>query len=65
MTMTTGELDYDKIFHQQEDREEIALPPVSFILWMILMPILLSNLMVSYNVWQIFYPAEVCLNTCL
>ena len=50
MTMTTGELDYDEIFHQQEGEEEIAFPPVSFILWIIflvLIPVLLNNLLVS------------------
>ena len=51
MTMTTGELDYDDIFHQQEGEEEIAFPPVSFILWIIflvLIPVLLNNLLVSW-----------------
>ena len=50
MTMTTGELDYDDLFHQQEGEEEIAFPPVSFILWimfLVLIPILLNNLLVS------------------
>ena len=49
MTMTTGELDYDDLFHQQEGEEEIAFPPVSFILWIIflvLIPVLLNNLLV-------------------
>ena len=48
--MTTGELDYDEIFHQQEGEEEIAFPAVSFILWIIflvLIPVLLNNLLVS------------------
>ena len=48
--MTTGELDYDELYHQQEGEQEIAFPPVSFILWIIflvLMPVLLSNLLVS------------------
>ena len=50
MTMTTGELDYDAIFHQQEGEEEIAFLPVSSILWVIflvLIPVLLNNLLVS------------------
>jgi len=50
MTMCTGELDYDDLFHQQEGEDEITFPPVSFILWihfLVLMPVLLSNLLVS------------------
>ena len=50
MTMTTGELDYDDIFHQQEGEEEIAFLPTSFILWivfLVLIPVLLNNLLVS------------------
>ena len=51
MTMTTGELDYDEIFHQQEGEEELAFLPVSFILWivfLVLIPVLLNNLLVSW-----------------
>ena len=50
MAMTTGELDCDELYHQQEGEQEIAFPPVSFILWIIflvVMPVLLSNLLVS------------------
>ena len=50
MAMTTGELDYDVLYHQQGGEEEVAFPPVSFLLWIIflvLMPVLLSNLLVS------------------
>ena len=50
MTMTTGELDYDEMFHQKEGEDEIAFPLVSFILWIIflvLIPVLLSNMLVS------------------
>ena len=50
MTMTIGELDYDEMFHQQEGGDEIAFPPASFILWIIflvLIPVLLSNMLVS------------------
>ena len=49
ITMTTGELDYDVIFHQQEGEEEIAFLPVASILWIIflvLILILLDNLLV-------------------
>jgi len=56
MAMTTGELDYDELYHQQEGEQEIAFPPVSFIIWIIflvLMPILLSNLLVSCSIiWK-------------
>ena len=30
MAMTTGELDYDELYHQQEGEDEIAFPPASF-----------------------------------
>ena len=54
MTMTTGEFEYDGIFRQTPDGtmpglDEIPFPPVSYILWIvfiILMPILLTNLLV-------------------
>ena len=49
ITMTTGELDYDDNFHQQEGEEEIAFLPVASILWIIflvLILILLDNLLV-------------------
>jgi hypothetical protein len=62
MTMTTGEFEYDSIFRQfpggAEDgsiTEEIPFPPVSFLLWIIflvLMPILLTNLLVCLNELQ-------------
>ena len=48
--MTTGELDYDELYHQQEGEDEIAFPAVSFLLmiiFLVLMPVLLSNLLVS------------------
>ena len=56
--MTTGEFEFDGIFRQSpegtnEDLEEIPFPPVSVILWIvfiILMPILLTNLLVSVSV---------------
>ena len=55
MTMTTGEFDYSGIFRlaptgTHDTFEEIPFPPVSYILWIvfiILMPILLTNLLVS------------------
>ena len=55
MTMTTGEFDYSGIFRlaptgTHETFEEIPFPPASSILWIvfiILMPILLTNLLVS------------------
>ena len=58
MTMTTGELDYESIFHyssggsaQDELVSDIPFPVISFILWivfLILMPILLANMLVRY-----------------
>ena len=54
MSMTTGELDYDNIFHHREGEEEIAFPLISFPFWIIflvMMPILLNNYLVRrmYN----------------
>ena len=51
MTMTTGEFDYDTIFHQggEPGEDDIEFPPASFLLWIIflvVMPILLNNLLV-------------------
>ena len=59
MTMTTGEFEYDAIFRQFPGGaevgstivEDIPFPGVSFLLWIIflvLMPILLTNLLVSH-----------------
>ena len=54
MSMTTGELDYDDIFHHREGEEEIAFLLISFPFWIIflvMMPILLNNYLVRrmYN----------------
>lgn len=54
MTMSTGEFDFDTIFRQDPtggsaDAEEIPFPAVSYILWItfvILMPVLLTNMLV-------------------
>ena len=54
MVMTTGEFDFDGIFfNSQEDAEEhreLYYPQIAYILWIvfiILMPIILTNLLVS------------------
>ena len=55
MTMATGELDYDDIFRQSttdsmSDAPDIPFPTISYIMWvifLILMPILFTNLLVS------------------
>ncbi len=55
MTMTTGELDYESIFRLDsgggsDDVTEIPFREIAIILWilfLIMMPILLSNLLVS------------------
>ena len=55
MTMTTGEFDFDSIFRQDpaggsDGAEEIPFPPISYMLWIvfvIIMPILLTNMLVS------------------
>ena len=56
--MTIGEFDYDTLFRQSpggadenDETEEIPFPEASFFLWIIfviIMPILLSNLLVSF-----------------
>ena len=54
MTMATGEFDFDPIFRQdptgaRDNDEEIPFPPVSYILWIVfivIMPILLTNMLV-------------------
>jgi hypothetical protein len=60
MTMTTGEFDFDSIFRQDpvgesDDAEEIPFPQISYILWIvfvILMPVLLTNMLVR---WLVVY----------
>ena len=59
ITMTTGEFEYDSIFRQApggveaddvNELGEVPYPPISYLLWIafiILMPILLTNLLVS------------------
>ena len=61
MTMTTGELTFDEIFRLdpsgQSDASEIAYLPVSAILWIVfivLMPILLTNMLVCKFEFVIF-----------
>ncbi len=57
MTMTTGEFEFDTIFRQDpagesDDAEEIPFRTISYILWIvfvIIMPILLTNMLVRYN----------------
>ncbi len=59
MTMTTGELDFENLFHlssanisENGDLTEISLFRVSYPMWilfLILMPILWSNLLVSIH----------------
>lgn len=51
MTMTTGEFEFDTTFRQcgEECPTELPYPIVSYVLWiffLILMPILLTNLLV-------------------
>ena len=63
MVMTTGEFEYDSIFgHNNESRNLLtSFPVVAYILWiifLIIMPILLTNLLVSKgataNIFSIF-----------
>ena len=52
MTMTTGEFEFDSIFRQNNEMgRDLQYTAVSYILWilfLILMPILLTNLLVYY-----------------
>ena len=60
MTMTTGELGYDDIFRQFTDDSissapEVPFPAISYVMWiifLILMPILFTNLLVSVCMQQ-------------
>ena len=60
MTMTTGEMDYESIFHQSSGGStdvipDIPFPALSFILWiifLILMPVLFANLLVGFLMSQ-------------
>lgn len=48
--MTTGELDYNTIFQQSYDERDGILTPLSyllFIIFVVVMPVLLINLLVS------------------
>ena len=53
LAMTTGELDFDDIYHNYEDEDSndsLAYPVEFTVLWIvfiIMMPILFSNLLVS------------------
>ena len=55
MTMTTGEFEFDTIFQQTgafKGEDDITYPVISYVLWilfLVLMPILLTNLLVSLN----------------
>ena len=64
--MTAGEFNFDNIFRQvpggtvetDATLEEIPFPPVSYVLWIIfiiLMPILLNNLLVGYHAYGNIY----------
>ena len=54
MSMTAGDFDFDSIFRQDptggsDNAEEIPFPPISYVLWIvfvIIMPILLTNMLV-------------------
>ena len=67
--MTSGEYNFDDIFRQvpggtnetDADLEEIPFPPVSYVLWIIfivLMPTLLNNLLVGYYMCRVFVMDE-------
>ena len=52
LVMTTGELDFDTIYLNDDDTMRLAYPIEFTILWVvfiIMMPILFSNLLVSTN----------------
>ena len=73
MVMTTGELDFDGIFfNSQEDADEgnnLFYPQIAYFLWIvfiILMPIILSNLLVrQYRMLCVVICLYICLKICI
>ena len=61
--MTAGEINYDGIFRlslseEGNEERELAFLPVAYIIWIpfiIIMPILFANMLVSYN---FVYPSK-------
>ena len=57
MSMTAGDFSFDAVFRrslsgESEDAQDILFPPISYILWIIfviLMPILFTNMLVNIN----------------
>ena len=69
MTMTTGEFEFDTIFQQTGDfkgQDDITYPVVSYILWilfLVLMPILLTNLLVSFKPHPLINKAQITVSS--
>ena len=67
MTMATGELGYDNIFHQftdnsMSDAPDIPFPAISYAMWIIflvLMPVLFTNLLVSLTYSYNYYTSSI------
>lgn len=68
MTMMTGELDYESIFRQASGGSDtevpgLPFPEIAYILWflfLILMPVLLNNLLVSNIKLAVVYNTCTC-----
>ena len=73
VSMCTGELEFDSIFHQEpsgerDDLSDVPFPPVSYLLWtafIVFIPILLINMLVCVIImlillWQQTSASIVC-----
>ena len=66
--MSTGEQEFDSIFHQEASGgrdvlADVPFPPVSSVMWIlfvIFIPILLTNMLVSMHTFEILYMC-ICL----
>ena len=64
LVMTTGELDFDTIYLNDDDTMRLAYPIEFTILWVvfiIMMPILFSNLLVSTNTTYSYCVGIACM----
>jgi hypothetical protein len=70
MTMVTGEMDYESIFRQSssgttDPDPPLPFPEISYLLWivfLVMIPILLGNLLVWIPIWLLLYRVIVLSN---
>ena len=75
ITMTNGEYEFDGFFRlvsggdpEEDPSNDVAFPPVSYLLWIIfiiLMPILLTNLLVPPPVSSFLFLSSLCMQSCI